>query len=695
MRYINVAAASLNQTPLDWDNNRNNLLAAIAAAKAQNVQILCCPELCITGYGCEDAFLSVANTEMALSVLQEILPETQNMAVAVGLPILYRDGLYNTVCLIVSGKMAGFVAKQNLASSGVHYEPRWFKPWPMGVTVEIEIADKTYLLGDLIFELDGIRVGFEICEDAWVANRTGIGLAKRGVDIILNPSASHFAFGKETVRKQFIQEGARAFAVGYVYANLLGNEAGRIIYDGDTVIAASDRFLTVGPRFTFQDCVVTSATLDIEDLRIERGNVVHYTIASHEEGSILKFDMGWEYQNIDTESVGDKDIDENTNDDIHNCQAHTDHKKNQEFTQAVTLGLFDYLRKSLSQGFVLNLSGGSDSAVCACLVYLMVHRALQALGLKGIQKKLAYIEKIKDLDADLSLDNETNTLKSLMPLLLHCLYQRTENNSLITEDAARGLSEALGVHCAVLDIGPIVRDYQKLIEPIVGRRLTFDQDDFALQNIQARVRAPSAWLLANIHQALFLCTSNRSEASVGYTTMDGDSCGGLAPIAGVDKKFLLQWLKWLETEGTSGGISHKTCTIHTTGIPALSILKTITSQVPTAELRPKDQNQSDETDLMPYDWLDSIERLFVRDKRSPVEIFEILQDKYPEIEKKTLKIAIQRFFTLWARNQWKRERLAPSFHLDDESVDPKTWCRYPILSGSFARELAALAKYKE
>jgi NAD+ synthase (glutamine-hydrolysing) len=54
----------------------------------------------------------------------------------------------------------------------------------------------------------------------------------------------------------------------------------------------------------------------------------------------------------------------------------------------------------------------------------------------------------------------------------------------------------------------------------------------------------------------------------------------------------------------------------------------------------------------------------------------------------------ERFFALFARNQWKRERYAPSFHLDDESLDPKAWCRFPILSAGFARELAALRAHE-
>ena len=140
----------------------------------------------------------------------------------------------------------------------MHYEPRWFKPWPAG---EIDMVERTlddgslrrFPIGDLVFEIGDVRIGFEICEDAWVANRPGIDLALRGVDIMCNPSASHFAFDKFAVRQRFVIEGSRAFGVAYLYANLMGNEAGRIIYDGGGLIASGGELLARGRRFSFHD----------------------------------------------------------------------------------------------------------------------------------------------------------------------------------------------------------------------------------------------------------------------------------------------------------------------------------------------------------------------------------------------------------------------------------------------------------
>lgn len=93
---------------------------------------------------------------------------------------------------------------------------------------------------------------------------------------------------------------------------------------------------------------------------------------------------------------------------------------------------------------------------------------------------------------------------------------------------------------------------------------------------------------------------------------------------------------------------------------------------------------------MPYDVLDFIERAAIRDHQSPSEIMKLLEARFPDHPAADRLLWTRRFFTLWSRNQWKRERYAPGFHLDDENLDPKTWCRWPILSGGFAAELKQL-----
>jgi NAD+ synthase (glutamine-hydrolysing) len=128
MTRIRVAAAVLNQTPLGWSNNRDNILRVLEAARREQVRLVCLPELCITGYGCEDAFHSAGLQETALDVLEELLPATAGMIVSLGLPVLHKSALFDCACLAVDGRLVGLVAKRFLAGEGLHYEPRWFKP---------------------------------------------------------------------------------------------------------------------------------------------------------------------------------------------------------------------------------------------------------------------------------------------------------------------------------------------------------------------------------------------------------------------------------------------------------------------------------------------------------------------------------------------------------------------------------------
>jgi NAD+ synthase (glutamine-hydrolysing) len=271
------------------------------------------------------------------------------------------------------------------------------------------------------------------------------------------------------------------------------------------------------------------------------------------------------------------------------------------------------------------------------------------------------------------------TAHDLTARLLTTVYQGTQNSSRTTRDAAEAVATAIGAEHFVWDVDDPVAQFTHRVETALGRKLSWDQDDIALQNIQARTRSPGVWMLANLRNALLLATSNRSEAAVGYTTMDGDTSGGLAPIAGIDKAFLRRWLKWMEREGPIG-------------LGALGALGFVNQQAPTAELRPLSESQTDEGDLMPYEILDAIERLAIRDKLVPVEVFEHLKIHYSAYDENTLIEWTAKFFRLWCRNQWKRERFAPSFHLDDESLDPKTWCRFPILNGGYEREIKELER---
>jgi NAD+ synthase (glutamine-hydrolysing) len=653
MHLIRVGGAALNQTPLDWDGNRDRIVAAIAAARQRHISVLCLPELCISGYGCEDAFLAPGVARMAWRVLEEIAPQTAGMIVAVGLPVRFESGVYDAAALLADGRIAGLACKQHLAGEGLHYEPRWFRPWPAGRRAEFATPAGPLPIGDVRFDCGGVRIGFEICEDAWVAARPGAELAARGIDVILNPSASHFAFAKDEVRRRFVVEGSRAFTCAYVYANLVGNEAGRSIYDGGVLVAAAGQLLAAGRRFSFADHVVTAAVVDVDALRLAQARTARASPAA-DDPVVVAF----------TAATVSPDA-EAADGDRRDAWEHGPHGKEEEFTRAVALGLFDYLRKSRSRGFVVSASGGADSSAVACLIALAADLAGAELSVEAAARRLGVT------------GHRIASARDLVGAILTCVYQSTRNSGSVTREAARGLAAALGAVFHEFDVDPLVRGYEALVANALGRPLAWETDDVALQNIQARVRSPGVWMLANVTGGLLVSTSNRSEAAVGYATMDGDTSGGIAPIAGIDKAFLRRWLAWLEREGPQGSGP----------IPALAA---VTAQAPTAELRPAAAAQTDEGDLMPYEILDFIERRAIRDKETPLECWQRLRVAFPREDARQLAVWTERFFTLWSRNQWKRERYAPSFHVDDANLDPKTWCRFPILSGGFARELAEL-----
>jgi NAD+ synthase (glutamine-hydrolysing) len=656
MERILVAAAALNQTPLAWEANSASIEQALKDARARKAQILCLPELCVTGYGCEDTFHSSGVVQNALERVQTLARKYKDIVFSVGLPLEVNGVVYNTVALVAAGRIQGFVAKQHLAGDGLHYEPRWFKPWPKGIVSSVRVDGRRVPIGDLLFEVDGIRIGLEICEDAWVAERAGIDLARHGVDIVLNPSASHFSFGKHEIRNRFVLEGSRAFGAAYLYANLLGCEAGRIIYDGDTLIASHGEIVARGARFSYRDVEVVFGVIDIDRSRLIRRRQVSLE---------PRFDIGERLVVVsDVKLTRDAKV---TSAAIPVWED-SPTLKHEEFTRAVCLGLFDYLRKSRSEGFVVSLSGGVDSSAASALVALMVKGAIAQLGLAGFKQKLGYASWVKGVSKQ----------SQIVEKILACVYQRTVNSSETTHRAAETLACEIGASFLDLDISELVSGYESLVSKAMEVELSWKEHDLVRQNIQARVRSPSVWLVANLRKALLLTTSNRSEAAVGYTTMDGDSSGGLSPLGGIDKAYLRRWLVWLEREGP-------------VGLGRFPSLRLVNEQEPTAELRPQKEKQTDEKDLMPYEVLDRIERLAIRDKLLPSDVAELLEQEFKGRYRQDELIRwVVRFFRLWSINQWKRERYAPSFHLDDENLDPKTWCRFPILSGGFAEELAKL-----
>lgn len=654
MDLLRVAGATVNQIPLDFAGNRERLRRLIEEAKAQGVELLCLPELALTGYGCEDAFFSLSTAKMAESSLDQLLPYTDGITVVIGLPHYYYGAMYNCAAVVQDGRILGVNAKRVLPREGVHYEPRWFRPWPFGKVAQTILCGERVPLGDVRYRLGQVGVAIEICEEAWDSVPASAAHAD-AVDLILNPSASHFALGKYAKREHLVANSSRSMQVIYVYTNLLGNEAGRMIYDGGVLFAEGGEVVARGRRFGFGDGEVV-----YRDVNPELASLSKLKVKPVREGG----DSAPSHQELRQVEIQGRDPRAKPHLGVKTTpkrasggspQTYVPLTRDEEFLQAEMLGLFDYLRKSKAKGYVVPLSGGCDSACCAVLIGHMIAAARAELGVAGFAKRLG----LGKLDA--------GDPKTAVKEILTCLYLPTKNSGAKTREAASDVAQAIGASFQILDVDSEVNAYVAAAEKVLGRKLTWEQDDVTLQNVQARARAPLVWTVANARNALLVSTSNRSEAAVGYATMDGDTAGGLAPLSGIDKPFLRAWLKWAESQANAG-------------LGALPGLAKVNALPPTAELRPPGQDQTDEADLMPYPVLERIERYLVRDRLGPDDILQTLAFDFPSTDPAVLRGYCDRFFQLWSRNQWKRERFAPGFHLDDESLDPKSWCRFPIFS---------------
>ena len=671
-----VAIATLNQTVGDWSGNRERIVEAARQAADRGARLLLCPELCISGYSLLDRLFRASTLSKSFESLMTLVEETQDLPLllCVGLPISHRSLVYNAVAVIGSGKLWGLSCKEHLATGDVEYEERYFAAWPSGVDETWSAPDgQRYPIGALIFESGDVgKFAFEICEDAFRGRRPGSLATTAGAELILNPSASWFSLGKHQWRREMITQHSREDICAYLYASLRGADNTRLVFDGAGVISCCGHLLAEADRLRIDvDVLVTSAQLDLSEVRRARRETgswrrqigsdrptlnrvfiaplnVHEPsrqaplfspdwVAPPERG--VEPSLSW-WERVESLSGGRP------------LQARD--LPHLELELALCLGLSDYLRKAHIKSVALALSGGRDSAMVALLVY-------RAFRYRDPERS----------DED---------LRAQMGRHFHCAYLATENSGTATQDAARALAEELGATFYDLNIQRALDAHHALISEALARPLSWDNDtdDITLQNVQARLRGSVIWMIANSHKALLLATSNKSEAAVGYTTMDGDTSGGLSPIADVPKSLVSLWLYWARERYE------------------LKSLELINGLEPTAELRPASEAQTDEDDLMPFEVLDQLIYGFCQLALSPLELFTRLwpnlQERYGG-DPRGFEAHLIKFIRLFCFSQWKRERFAVSFRVMSYDLDPKGGGRYPVIQAPFIEEVAELRAY--
>lgn len=637
MQSVRLTSVSLKTRVLDFSGNFEKIKKVLE--KENDSDLILFPELCISGYGCEDSFFFPRVWKESWETLNKLLPFTENKIVVVGLPIFQNPYLFNCSAVLCNGAIAGIVPKSNLATTGVHYENRWFAKGEEAQENLVAPDGSAIPFGSLIFETDHFSFGVEICEDSWVLQKPSLTLSESGTDLILSPGASHFAFGKQRIRRQIFKESSRRESNVYLFSNLCGNESGRLIFEGGSLVVQNGNLIAESQRLFFGDFQVCTSEIDFDASRSDRAR--NFRPSGNRSQKNRTEEDNRIYLGIQFKERKPK---------IQRSIVEPSLSKEEEsyvdFTRAVSLGLFDYLIQSKTKGYTLSLSGGADSATCALLVTAMKKIAKQELGENFFETKGIPEREI-----------------------LSTLYQATKNNSERTRSLAAELAKDLQTIHGDLTIDEEVKTITEKISKVTGNSLSWEKHNLVLQNIQARVRSPIIWMLANLNGHLLLSTGNRSEASAGYTTMDGDSSGSVAPLTGVSKEFILNWMRFV-AEGKDPIL------------PSFPSVKEIVLSPPSAELKPLEDKQEDEKDLMPYSLLQKIEELFVVRGAGYAEIVQLLSHE-PEVQKLPsgyLEESVRKYIQLFHRNQWKRERLPPSFHLDEYGLDPKSSFRFPILS---------------
>ena len=334
----------------------------------------------------------------------------------------------------------------------------------------------------------------------------------------------------------------------------------------------------------------------------------------------------------------------------------------EEIVRGVSFALFDYLRKSRMQGYLVSLSGGADSSLTTLLVALMVRLGIQQYGLAGFKGRLSHIQRLQEVETE----------KQAVKGLLKCIYQAAHYSTTASEEAAAALASEVSAGYSRWSLSEIIENFSAVIADsgALDIDMLVDPNDVSVQNLTARVRTPALWFVANGEGRIVLNTSNRSEMVLGYGTYGGDLLGGCSPLGGIDKWTIMGILNWYKV---SGPVNVGPC----------EALALVTKRPPSAELAP---DQEDTKDLMPYDWLARLEKLAFGQQYCPQEVFNAF---HCDADPHDLYGMIQKLYSLWSRNQWKRSQLPTAPFVEVVSLDILNY-RFPVFSGGSRQELADL-----
>ena len=633
--FIKVAAGVPDCTVADVSANTKEIKRLISKANELKINLLCLPELCITGYTCGDLFFSETLLNSAKNALKEITEYTAGLypIVIVGVPLIYSSKLFNCAAVLSNGKILGIVPKTYLPNYAEFYEQRQFSSGVLvGKDATLNICGITAPFGtELIFahnEIPEYTFGLEICEDLWAAVPPSEKLCRGGANIIVNPSASNEVIGKAEYRGSLISSTSARLLCGYIYSSSGSGESTQdLVYSGHCLICENGTTLAESEPFSEKELTVTE--IDLKKLAGER-----HKNTSFEPLCGLKT-VTFEQKKITTEI---------TRNIAKNPFVPTDSADINSRAEAIlriqSYGLKKRLAHTHSKTAVIGISGGLDST----LALLVAVRAMRLLN---------------------------RPLSDIQAVTMPCFgtTSRTRSNS-------EKLCRLLGVTFKEINITAAVNQHFSDI----GQ--SPDSLDVTFENSQARERTQVLMDIANKTGGMVIGTGDLSELALGWATYNGDHMSMYAVNSSVPKT-LVRYIIRHEAESAESELK----------AVLLDILDTPVSP----ELLPADEKgeiaQKTEDLVGPYELHDFFLYHILRNGESPKKIYRLALIAFcGDYDKGTIKhwltVFIRRFFS----QQFKRSCLPDGPKVGSVTLSPRGDWRMPsdASAESWLKELEEL-----
>ena len=619
--FLKVAAAVPAVKVADVEYNLQQVESLIAQAEGQGVEVMVFPELCLTGYSCQDLFkeqLLIDKAEDALLILLDFTRKLDVICI-VGLPVQIGSLLYNCAAVIQGGTLLGIVPKTYLPNYGEFYEKRWFASAPDLMPQDIYLAGSPIHVTPepiLFTTCDGARFGIEICEDVWAPTPPSNRLSLAGADVIFNLSASDELVGKHQYLRQLLSQQSARTMSGYVYASCgFGESTQDVVYGGNAMIFENGHLLSEGERFSFQPQIKITQ-IDVERLRTERRTNSTFITAQAQVGCRPVL--------VTCKPVTFRDFDLIRPVNPHPFIPAEDKMQEscEEILNIQVVGLAKRLYHLNGSKAVIGISGGLDST----LALLVTVKAFDKLGMdrKGI--------------IGITMPGFGTT-------------DRTHGN-------ARKLMETLGITIREISIAKAVTQHFEDI----GHDAKVH--DVTYENSQARERTQILMDVANQENAIVVGTGDLSELALGWATYNGDHMSMYGVNAGVPKTLVRYLVNYMAGE------------------MATEVLLDIIDTPISPELIPADEQgnikQKTEDLVGPYELHDFFLYYFLRFGFRPAKIFvmacKAFEDSYDEdVIRKWLQTFCRRFFT----QQFKRSCMPDGPKVGSVSLSPRGDWRMP------------------